>query len=116
MIPRYSRKKMANIWEPLNKFNIWLDIECHACDKMADLGIIPKSAASNIRKKAKFDLDRISELEKKTNTIIDNIKEAFLHTLVCKFIVNKIQSCRQEVSIRLFIIGCKNRASIIIIN
>ena len=89
MIPRYSRKKMANIWEPLNKFNIWLDIECHACDKMADLGIIPKSAASNIRKKAKFDLDRISELEKKTKhdviAFLTNISESvgsdgrFLH-------------------------------------
>tara|TARA_Y100000590_G_scaffold469450_1_gene657078 strand:- start:1555 stop:2850 length:1296 start_codon:yes stop_codon:yes gene_type:complete len=89
MIPRYSRKKMANIWEPLNKFNIWLDIECHACDKMADLGIIPKSAASNIRKKAKFDLDRISELEKKTKhdviAFLTNVSESvgsdgrFLH-------------------------------------
>ncbi len=89
MIPRYSRKKMANIWEPLNKFNIWLDIECHACDKMADLGIIPKSAASNIRKKAKFDLDRITELEKKTKhdviAFLTNVSESvgsdgrFLH-------------------------------------
>tara|TARA_B100000686_G_C16771266_1_gene965322 strand:+ start:424 stop:1692 length:1269 start_codon:yes stop_codon:yes gene_type:complete len=80
---------MANIWEPLNKFNIWLDIECHACDKMADLGIIPKSAASNIRKKAKFDLDRISELEKKTKhdviAFLTNVSESvgsdgrFLH-------------------------------------
>ena len=63
MIPRYKRKKMAQIWESNNKYNLWLEIECAACDKMAEIGLIPKEAAKNIRKKAKFDIPRIEELE-----------------------------------------------------
>ena len=50
MIPRYSRPEMAAIWEPANKFGIWLEIEAHACDALADLGVIPKKAAKAIRK------------------------------------------------------------------
>ena len=50
MIPRYSRPEMAAIWEPDNKFRIWLEIEAHACDALADLGVIPKKAAKAIRK------------------------------------------------------------------
>lgn len=45
MIPRYSRPEMTAIWEPANKFRIWFEIEAHACDAMADLGVIPKQAA-----------------------------------------------------------------------
>ena len=50
MIPRYSRPEMAAIWEPANKFRIWFEIEAHACDALADLGVIPKKAAKAIRK------------------------------------------------------------------
>mgnify|MGYP000675137218 CR=1 FL=1 len=50
MIPRYSRPEMAAIWEPANKFCIWFEIEAHACDALADLGVIPKKAAKAIRK------------------------------------------------------------------
>ena len=49
MIPRYSRPRMAAIWEPQNRFRIWCEIEAHACDAMADLGVIPKAAARAIR-------------------------------------------------------------------
>ena len=64
MIPRYSRPEISKIWDQKNKFNIWLEIECHACDAMAELGYIPKKSAANIKKKAKFEIEKINELEK----------------------------------------------------
>jgi adenylosuccinate lyase len=45
MIPRYSRPEMVKIWEPENRFRIWFEIEAHATDALADLGVVPKSAA-----------------------------------------------------------------------
>ncbi len=49
MIPRYSREQMVRIWAPANKFRIWFEIEAHACDALADLGVIPEKAAAAIR-------------------------------------------------------------------
>ena len=66
MIPRYSRPDMARIWEPDNRLRIWFEIEAHACDAQAALGIIPKSAAKNIWKTGKWDLARIDEIERET--------------------------------------------------
>ena len=66
MIPRYSRPEMANIWEPQNRFRIWFEIEAHACDAMAELGIIPKEAAKAIWERGAFEPDRIDEIEKET--------------------------------------------------
>lgn len=66
MIPRYSRAEMARIWEPENRFRIWFEIEAHACDAQAALGVIPKSAAKTIWKKGKWDIARIDEIEKVT--------------------------------------------------
>lgn len=68
MIPRYSRPEMVSIWEPENKYKIWFEIEAHACDALADLGVIPKASAKNIWKKAprKFDVKRIDAIEKIT--------------------------------------------------
>ena len=65
MIPRYSRPEMVNIWSPETKFRIWFDIEAHACDAMADIGIIPKQNAEAIWKaeNVKFDITRIDEIE-----------------------------------------------------
>ena len=63
MIPRYSRPQMTSIWEPQSKFQIWLDIESHACDAMAELGVVPKSAAEAVRKKGGFDIERIDAIE-----------------------------------------------------
>lgn len=63
MIPRYSRPDMAAIWTPENKFKIWLEVETLACEKMADLGTIPKSVPQNIREKGGFNVDRINEIE-----------------------------------------------------
>ncbi len=66
MIPRYTRPEMAAIWSLDNRYQIWLDIEIHACDAMAVLGLIPKSAAETIRKKGTFDVQRIEEIERET--------------------------------------------------
>ena len=69
MIPRYSRKDMAQIWAPETRFKIWFEIEAHAADRMAALGIVPKAAAKKIwakGKDAKFDVARIDEIESVT--------------------------------------------------
>ncbi|PLX98321.1 MAG: adenylosuccinate lyase [Desulfuromonas sp.] len=63
MIPRYTRPQMAAIWEPENRFKIWLEIETLACEKMADLGIIPQEAVKVIREKGDFDIERIDAIE-----------------------------------------------------
>jgi adenylosuccinate lyase len=69
MIPRYSRPEMASIWDPQTRFRIWFEIEAHAADAMAELGIIPKEAARTIWDKARnatFDVARIDEIERET--------------------------------------------------
>ncbi|WP_366657028.1 adenylosuccinate lyase [Fodinicurvata sp. EGI_FJ10296] len=66
MIPRYSRPEMTRIWEPENKFRIWFEIEAHACDAQAELGVIPKSAAQTVWKYGKWEIDRIDEIERET--------------------------------------------------
>jgi adenylosuccinate lyase len=66
MIPRYTRPEMAAIWDPQARYRIWFEIEAHAADAMAELGIIPKSAAKTIWEKgknAKFDIARIDAIE-----------------------------------------------------
>jgi len=57
---------MREIWEPKNKFRIWFDIEAHACDAQASLGVIPKEAAEAVWDKGSFDLARIDEIERET--------------------------------------------------
>src|SRR6187200_505215 len=67
MIPRYTRPEMAAIWEPLTRFKIWFEIEAHASDAQAELGVIPKEAAKTIwakGKDAQFDVARIDEIER----------------------------------------------------
>jgi adenylosuccinate lyase len=65
MIPRYSRPDMVAIWSPETKFRIWYEIEAHACDAQAELGVIPKEAAEAIwkAKDVTFDVARIDEIE-----------------------------------------------------
>ncbi|MDM9628218.1 adenylosuccinate lyase [Rhizobium sp. S152] len=66
MIPRYSRPEMVAIWSPETKFRIWFEIEAYACDALAEIGVIPKSAAATIWEKggaAQFDVARIDEIE-----------------------------------------------------
>ena len=64
MIPRYSRPKMARIWEPENRFRIWLKIETYAAEAMAELGIVPKQAADAVKKRGGFDIARIDAIER----------------------------------------------------
>ena len=66
MIPRYSRPEMTAIWSPETKFRIWFEIEAHAADAMAELGVVPKEAAKKIWEKGKavqFDVARIDAIE-----------------------------------------------------
>ena len=64
MIPRYSRSQMTDIWEPQNKFRIWLKIEVTAAEAMAELGLIPKEAAEAAKARGGFDIERIDEIER----------------------------------------------------
>src|SRR6187401_890119 len=69
MIPRYSRPEMTAIWDPQTRFRMWFEIEAHASDAMAELGIIPKEAAFTIWEKARhatFDVARIDAIERET--------------------------------------------------
>ena len=65
MIPRYSRPDMVAIWAPETKFQIWFEIEAHACDAMADLGVIPRANAEAVwqAQNVPFDIARIDEIE-----------------------------------------------------
>ena len=64
MIPRYARPEMSAIWSPENRYSIWLEIETLAMEAMAELGSIPRDAARVYRKKGKFDVARIDEIER----------------------------------------------------
>ncbi len=69
MIPRYTRPEMAAIWDPQTRYRIWFEIEAHAADACAELGIIPKAAARTIWDKGRdavFDIARIDEIERTT--------------------------------------------------
>ena len=65
MIPRYSRPDMVAIWSPQTRFRIWYEIEAHACDAQADLGVIPRENAEAVWKARDvvFDVARIDEIE-----------------------------------------------------
>ena len=65
MIPRYSRPDMVAIWSPESKFRIWYEIEAHACQAMADIGVIPQANADAVwrAKDVEFDIARIDEIE-----------------------------------------------------
>ena len=64
MIPRYSRPEMAEIWEPQNKFQKWLDVEIAACEAWAKLGKVPAKSLRTIKKRAQFNVKRIDKIEK----------------------------------------------------
>ena len=66
MIPRYAREEMTALWSPSTKFQIWFEIEAHACDAQAALGVIPKEAAKAVWERGQFDVDRIDEIERET--------------------------------------------------
>jgi adenylosuccinate lyase len=89
MIPRYSRPEMTAIWAPENRFRIWFEIEAHACDALADLGVIPAAAAQAIWQRGTFNVERIDAIERETHhdviAFLTNVAESvgpearFLH-------------------------------------
>ena len=67
MIPRYSRPDMAALWDPQTRFRIWFEIEAHALDAMAELGLVPKQAAAKVWERGRnavFDVARIDAIER----------------------------------------------------
>ena len=80
MIPRYTRKEMADIWSDQNKFSLWLEIELLACEALAEIGEIPQKAVDEIRQKAVINADRILEIEEITKhdiiAFLTNIEES----------------------------------------
>lgn len=92
MIPRYARSEMTQIWEPATKFRIWYEIEAHACDAQAQLGVIPEENAKAVwtAQNTTFDVERIDEIEAVTKhdviaflthlaEIIGNEEARFVH-------------------------------------
>ena len=67
MIERYSLPRMSAIWSEENRFRIMLDVELFACEALTKLGRIPKQSLFQIQKRARFDVERIKEIEKETN-------------------------------------------------
>jgi adenylosuccinate lyase len=63
MIPRYSRPQMSSLWAPEARFRIWFEIEAHALDAMAELGVVPKAAAEAVWARGAFDVERIDAIE-----------------------------------------------------
>lgn len=89
MIERYSRKIMSDIWSDENRFAIWLELECHALDAMAQIGLVPQEAANAVRERASFSVGRILDIEKEVKhdvlAFLTNVAESvgpearFLH-------------------------------------
>ena len=65
MIPRYSRKEITEIWDPKNKFQIWLNIEILICEALNKYGKIPNSALKNIKKKQNLINIELMKLKKR---------------------------------------------------
>ena len=63
MIPRYSRPEMAALWSPESRFRIWFEIEAHATDALAEMGVVPKAAARAIWERGQFEVERIDAIE-----------------------------------------------------
>ena len=82
MIPRYSRAEMTAIWEPENRFRIWLDIELYALEKQAELGIAPKSAVAALKRAVKNHLAKITDAK-----AIDKIERETHHDVIA-FLTN----------------------------
>src|ERR1700712_1343531 len=66
MIERYSRPEMVALWSAESRFRIWFEIEAHALDAMAELGVVPHSSAKAVWERGSFEVDRIDEIERET--------------------------------------------------
>ena len=114
MIKRYNRPKIEAIWSDNNKFKIWTDIECLVAEQLSKLGKIPKSALKDIKNKAKFNVDEISEIEKKTkhdliayiNNVSSYIGESskyFHHGITSSDIIDTTLSIQLKESLEIII-------------
>lgn len=79
MIERYTRPEMVRIWDIEHRTQKWLQVELAVCDGLAEYGYIPREAAQTIRERARFDLQRMAELEKETRhdvmAFVRNVEE-----------------------------------------
>lgn len=81
MIDRYTRPEMGSIWEEVNRFNAWLEVEILACEAWAELGDIPREDVRRIRENARFEVDRIKEIEEETRHDVVAFTRAVSETL-----------------------------------
>ena len=81
MIDRYTRPEMGSIWDEKNRFDAWLEVEILACEAWAELGVIPREDVRRIRENARFDVDRIKEIEEETRHDVVAFTRAVSETL-----------------------------------
>lgn len=81
MIERYTRPEMGAIWTDENKYKAWLEVEILACEAWAELGEIPKADVQKIRENARFDVERILEIEQETRHDVVAFTRAVLESL-----------------------------------
>lgn len=128
MIPRYTRPEMGGIWTDQNKFQKWLEVEIATAEVEADAGLIPKSAARAIRRKAGFEVERILEIERQvkhdviafTTNVAEHVgrEGRYLHYgLTSNDVVDTAQALQVREASRLLLAGqqrlgevLKNRA------
>ncbi len=128
MIPRYTRPEMGGIWTDQNKFQKWLEVEIATAEVEADAGLIPKSAARAIRRKAGFEVERILEIERQvkhdviafTTNVVEHVgrEGRYLHYgLTSNDVVDTAQALQVREASRLLLAGqqrlgevLKNRA------
>ena len=116
MIARYTRPEMGRIWSDENKFRMWLEVEIATAEVEAETGLIPKSAARAIRRKSRFSLERILEIEKQvkhdviafTTNVAENIglEGRYLHYgLTSNDVVDTAQALQIREASRLLLAG-----------
>ncbi len=124
MIERYTRKDMGRIWTEDNKFDTWLKVEILACEALAKIGHIPKKAAQNIRKKARFSIDRIQAIEAETKhdviAFLTNVEEnvgpdaRYIHLgLTSSDILDTAMAVRLRQASKLMLKGCDRLLSVL---
>jgi len=117
MIERYTREAMGRIWTEENKFQTWLLVEILACEALAKIGQIPKKAAQNIRKKARFSVERINAIETETKhdviAFLTNVGETvgpdarYIHLgLTSSDILDTAMAVRLREASKLILKGC----------
>ena len=82
MIPRYTRPRMTAIWEPANRFRIWFEIEAHACQAMAEIGIIPAEAATAIWAGGAHAMAALKQEPARQVARIDEIERVTKHDVI----------------------------------